>query len=125
MILIDTFEKHRSEPEKTLEAYTRDVRIALGLQIAKCKKIYLDTKFSPQEELVVQKAFFDQMWTISLSQMIKIMSLILSGADLKDAKEMIGHSDISMTDRYTHLTTQRHLQNQRHLAQHYTGVDIG
>ena len=52
-------------------------------------------------------------------------NLILSGAGLKDAKEMIGHSDISMTDRYTHLTTQRHLQNQRHLAQHYTGVDIG
>ena len=52
-------------------------------------------------------------------------NLILSGADLKDAKEMIGHADISMTDRYTHLTTQRHLQNQRHLAEHYTGVDIG
>ncbi len=52
-------------------------------------------------------------------------NLILSGADLKDTKEMIGHADISMTDRYTHLTTQRHLQNQRHLAEHYTGVDIG
>ena len=52
-------------------------------------------------------------------------NLILSGADLKDAKEMIGHSDIAMTDRYTHLTTQRHLQNQRHLSEHYTGVDIG
>lgn len=52
-------------------------------------------------------------------------NLILSGADLKDAKEMIGHSDISMTDRYTHLTAQRHLKNQRHLSEHYTGVDIG
>ena len=52
-------------------------------------------------------------------------NLILSGADLKDAKEMIGHADISMTDRYTHLTTQRHLQNQRNLSEHYTGVDIG
>jgi hypothetical protein len=45
--------------------------------------------------------------------------------EFKDAKEMIGHSDITMTDRYTHLTTQRHLPNQRHLSEHYTGVDIG
>jgi site-specific recombinase XerD len=26
-----------------------------------------------------------------------------AGASLKDVKEMIGHSDISMTDRYSHL----------------------
>jgi len=52
-------------------------------------------------------------------------NLLLSGADIKDVKEMIGHSDIGMTDRYTHLTTQRHLQNQRNLSKHYTGVDIG
>ncbi len=45
MKLIDTFEKHRSEPEKTLETYTREVRIALGREMAKCKKIYLDTKY--------------------------------------------------------------------------------
>jgi len=44
-------------------------------------------------------------------------NLILSGADLKNAKEMIGLSDISMADRYTHLTTQRHLQNQRNLSE--------
>ena len=31
------------------------------------------TPFSPQDELVVQKAFFDKMWTISLSQMIENM----------------------------------------------------
>jgi len=193
MKIVDSFEKHRSEPEKTLEAYTREMRMALGNEIAGLKKIYLDSKywlllrdaaigrrrdgeitellavlrngvqegrivcpisedifsevlnqsdtetlnetsnlidalskgisilseqerigfetlyfirrtiggedsvhspdilvwtklahvlgavhptstpFSPQEELVIQKAFFDQMWTISLSQMIKIM----------------------------------------------------
>ncbi len=26
----------------------------------------------------------------------------------KDVKEMIGHSDISMTDRYSHLTLRDH-----------------
>jgi integrase len=56
-------------------------------------------------------------------------NLLLSGAGLKDAKEMIGHSDISMTDRYSHLTPQRHQMNQQNLANHYmnsgstSGVD--
>lgn len=47
-------------------------------------------------------------------------NLILSGASLKDVKEMIGHSDISMTDRYSHLTL-KHLQaKQQNLAKYYT-----
>lgn len=46
-------------------------------------------------------------------------NLILAGGGIKDAKDMIGHSDISMTDRYTHLTTNRHLVMQQKLASHY------
>lgn len=46
-------------------------------------------------------------------------NLILSGADLKDAKEMIGHADIAMTDRYTHLTAQHKLILQKRLTEHY------
>lgn len=46
-------------------------------------------------------------------------NLILSGADLKDAKEMIGHADIAMTDRYTHLTAQHKLILQKQLTNHY------
>lgn len=46
-------------------------------------------------------------------------NLILAGAGLKGAKEMIGHADISMTDRYSHLTIQhKHLVQQK-LAEHY------
>lgn len=51
-------------------------------------------------------------------------NLILSGSELKDVKEMVGHGDISMTDRYSHinLMRQRYLQNQ--LAAHYgSGFD--
>ncbi|MGA7875864.1 MAG: tyrosine-type recombinase/integrase, partial [Desulfoferrobacter sp.] len=33
-------------------------------------------------------------------------NLLLPGADLKEVKEMIGHGDISMTDRYSHLTSE-------------------
>ena len=47
-------------------------------------------------------------------------NLILSGAGLKEVKEMIGHSDISMTDRYSHLTPRHKLLKQQQLAKHYT-----
>jgi integrase len=46
-------------------------------------------------------------------------NLLLSGAGLKDVKEMIGHSDISMTDRYAHLSLDRKLFWQEQLAKHY------
>ena len=46
-------------------------------------------------------------------------NLILSGAGLKEAKEMIGHSDISMTDRYSHLSVAHKLLKQQQLAEHY------
>ena len=43
----------------------------------------------------------------------------MSGGDLKDAKEMIGHSDISMTDRYTHISDRHMMNRQEKLAEHY------
>jgi integrase len=46
-------------------------------------------------------------------------NLLLSGSDLKDVKEMIGHSDLSMTDRYSHLTLNHKLLRQESLAEHY------
>jgi integrase len=46
-------------------------------------------------------------------------NLILSGAGLKEVKEMIGHRDISMTDRYSHLTMEHKHQNQIQLSKHY------
>jgi integrase len=46
-------------------------------------------------------------------------NLLLSGASLKDVKEMIGHKDISMTDRYSHLTLDHKLLKQKGLAEHY------
>jgi integrase len=46
-------------------------------------------------------------------------NLLLSGSDLKDVKEMIGHRDLSMTDRYSHLTISRKLLRQEELARFY------
>ena len=47
-------------------------------------------------------------------------NLIFAGASLKEVKEMIGHSDISMTDRYSHLTMNHKLLRQKQLAEHYS-----
>jgi site-specific recombinase XerD len=47
-------------------------------------------------------------------------NLILAGADLKEVKEMIGHADIAMTDRYSHLTSKHKLLRQQQLARHYS-----
>lgn len=46
-------------------------------------------------------------------------NLLLSGSDLKDVKEMIGHRDISMTDRYSHLTNHHKRSRQNMLAEYY------
>jgi site-specific recombinase XerD len=46
-------------------------------------------------------------------------NLILSGSDLRDVKEMIGHRDLSMTDRYAHLTNMRKLARREDLARFY------
>ncbi len=46
-------------------------------------------------------------------------NLLLSGANLKDVKEMIGHNDITMTDRYSHLSGNHKLRLQEQLAEQY------
>ncbi|MFH0844353.1 MAG: tyrosine-type recombinase/integrase [Pseudomonadota bacterium] len=50
-------------------------------------------------------------------------NLLLSGSDLKDVKEMIGHRDLSMTDRYSHLTISRKLSRQEELARFYASIN--
>ena len=45
MHFIDTFEKHRKESDKSLEAYIKECRLKLGEAIAQRHKIYLDTKY--------------------------------------------------------------------------------
>ena len=46
-------------------------------------------------------------------------NLLLSGANIKDVKDMIGQSDIAMTDRYSHLSLDHHKAVQERLARHY------
>ena len=46
-------------------------------------------------------------------------NLLLSGSGIKDVKEMMGHKDISMTDRYAHINLQHRNRRQKQLAIHY------
>jgi len=47
-----------------------------------------------------------------------------SGAGLKEAKEMIGHADMAMTDRYSHLPPLSRLQLQKRPAAYYAGGGV-
>ncbi len=49
-------------------------------------------------------------------------SIIMAGGDIKTACDMIGHSDIKMTNRYTHLTQLAHNHMQDKLANYYDGA---
>ena len=49
-------------------------------------------------------------------------NLLLAGSNLKDVKEMIGHRDISMTDRYSHLTFEHKRLQQVRLSEHYSKI---
>lgn len=46
---------------------------------------------------------------------------LLAGATLKDVSEMIGHADLEMTNRYSHMPTIRRGVLQEDLAKHYAG----
>jgi hypothetical protein len=45
MKIVNTFDKHRNEPDISLDEYTQEVKLKLGRDISKCKKIYLDTNY--------------------------------------------------------------------------------
>jgi integrase len=46
-------------------------------------------------------------------------NLLLSGSNIKDVKDMIGHKDLSMTKRYSHLTNHHRKARLEKLAKHY------
>lgn len=54
------------------------------------------TPFSSEEELLIQKAFFDQMWSLSLTDMIKVIGMekILSMPKYNDISEKLNESKI-------------------------------
>jgi len=47
-------------------------------------------------------------------------NLNLSGSDLKEVKDMIGHKELSATDRYSHITAVRKRESQERLAEYYS-----
>jgi hypothetical protein len=45
MRVIDTLEEHRKHPDKSLDEYVKEQRLALGRSLCNRQKIYLDTKY--------------------------------------------------------------------------------
>lgn len=45
MKLVDTFDRHQQEPNKSADAYAKEKRVELGSSLLGTKKIYLDTKY--------------------------------------------------------------------------------
>jgi integrase len=75
--------------------------------------------FTTSWRRVRQIAGFDKLHFHDLRHTFR-SNLLLSGSDLKDVKEMIGHKDLKMTDRYSHLTSMRKLSRQENLARFYS-----
>jgi site-specific recombinase XerD len=103
------------------------------LALMRCRKkitpIRCDQVFSRLNGLPIKR--FDKAWrrTCKISGIDDFhyhdlrhtycSNLILSGSDLKDVKEMIGHSELAMTDRYSHLTNKHKQFRQDELARYY------
>ena len=72
---IDTFDKHRREPNKTLDSYVKEKRLILGQEIKNVKKVYLDTKFW----LLLRDAYLmreqSQLHTELLSLLIHLVNI--------------------------------------------------
>jgi hypothetical protein len=48
---------------------------------------------------------------------------LLSGSGRKDVKEVTAYKDLSMTDRYAHLTNMRTLSRQKDLARFHANCE--
>jgi hypothetical protein len=45
MNFLDTFNKHESEPDKSMISYLKELQLKLGEKLSAVRKIYLDTKY--------------------------------------------------------------------------------
>ncbi len=97
MKFIDTFEKHRQEPNKPLEVYTKELRLQLGEKLRQCKKIYLDTNYWLELRDVVlgrqKKKYFDKLLNL-LQNGVKTGKLVCPISD-ENFYEILLQSDQS------------------------------
>ena len=73
---VNTFDKHRSEPERSLNDYTKSVKLQLGHDLQNRTKIYLDTNYWINLRKVNLNNNADQIY-------IKLLDLLKSGIQTK------------------------------------------
>ena len=65
----------RTNSSSESSCHSQDIFVWTKLAYVLGTMVLYSTPFTPEEELVIQKSFFDQMWSISLNDMIETMGI--------------------------------------------------
>lgn len=97
------------EAERWLKIYINDVRPTMLKSGRLCEKIFINNRGTGLSRKGMWKRFRQLADTVGLGAKIHTLRhsfathMLRGGADLRSVQEMLGHSDISTTQIYTHL----------------------
>lgn len=98
MEFIDTFDNHANEPDKTVDAYIKEKKLALGEWVNKRRKVYLDTKFW----LLLRNAHLDRAKQQGQHDLLKLLNDgVLAGKLICPISEDVFQEVIKQTDEVT------------------------
>ncbi|MDD2734937.1 MAG: hypothetical protein PHF56_13430 [Desulfuromonadaceae bacterium] len=102
MRIVNTFDKHLQEPEKTVGAYIKKKKLELGVSLLGFKKIYLDTKYW----LMIRDAKLDRSKNEKQCQLLEMTEkLAASGEYIFPISEDVFAEILKQTDPVTLMTT--------------------
>lgn len=102
MRIVNTFDKHLQEPEKSVGVYIKEKKLELGSSLLGLKKIYLDTKYW----LMIRDAKLGRAETESQAKLLEISEILAaSGEYIFPISEDIFAEILKQTDPVTLMTT--------------------